>query len=108
MLVGAGGTEKTFDWIARSRRRLDHHAARARPRRAGSVAAEKWADAGREGAPRIVALDGKPDPARLAHWATIGVTDVLFGTPDRSADEVLGYLDRLAEGAARLTRAVPR
>ncbi len=39
VLVGAAGTEKNFKWIARSRRRLDHHAARLRHRRAGQAAA---------------------------------------------------------------------
>ena len=32
----------------------------------------------------------------LARWAGIGVTDVAFGLPDRSPDEVVRYLGRLA------------
>jgi hypothetical protein len=44
----------------------------------------------------VTALAGKPDPELLAHWADIGVTDVAFGLPDRSPDEVVGYLGRLA------------
>jgi probable F420-dependent oxidoreductase len=55
-----------------------------------------WRAAGRDGAPRITALAGKPDPDLLAHWAEIGVTEVAFGMPDRSPDEVIGYLGRLA------------
>jgi len=55
-----------------------------------------WQEAGRDGEPRVTALAGKPDPELLAHWAGIGVTDVAFGLPDRSPDEVVGYLGRLA------------
>jgi hypothetical protein len=32
----------------------------------------------------------------LAHWQQIGVTDVAFGMPDKTADEVIAYLGRLA------------
>jgi hypothetical protein len=55
-----------------------------------------WAAAGRDGAPQIVALDFKPVPEKLAHWAELGVTEVLFGLPDKSEDEVAGYVERLA------------
>ncbi|MDT5266087.1 MAG: hypothetical protein QOI90_2713, partial [Mycobacterium sp.] len=55
-----------------------------------------WAGAGRDGAPQIVALDFKPDPDKLARWAELGVTEVLFGLPDRSADDVARYVERLA------------
>ena len=46
-------------------------------------------------------LSGKPDPATLAHWAEIGVTDVAFGMPDRDADEVVAYLGRLRQAGPR-------
>jgi probable F420-dependent oxidoreductase len=96
VLVGASGTDRTFDWIVRSAdgwittprdRDIDEQVALLR---------EKWHAASRSGEPRIVALDGKPDAERLLHWESIGVTDVLYGTPDRTPDEVLAYLDRLA------------
>jgi probable F420-dependent oxidoreductase len=96
VLVGAAGTEKNFKWIARSAdgwittpRDFDIDA----PVR---QLQEIWADAGRQGAPQIVALDFKPVPEKLDHWQQIGVTEVLFGLPDRSADEVAGYVERLA------------
>ena len=44
---------------------------------------DTWAAAGRDGAPQIVALDFKPDPEKLAHWRELGVTEVLFGLPDK-------------------------
>ena len=96
ILAGAGGTEKTFGWIARcadgwlttpGETGLDDKIA---------LLHQAWREAGRDGQPRVTALAGKPDPDMLAHWARIGVTDVAFGMPDRSADEVVGYLDRLA------------
>jgi probable F420-dependent oxidoreductase len=96
VIVGAGGTAKTFRWIARSadgwlttpgETDLD-----------GKIALlhKAWHDAGRDGVPQVRVLAGKPDPAVLAHWAEAGVTDVAFGMPDRAADEVIGYLGRLA------------
>ena len=95
VLIGAGGTDKTFEWIARSAdgwittpRDEDVVARLARLQ-------EIWTAAGREGAPRVVALDGKPDTSRLEQWAAGGVTDVVHGLPERSEDEIVGYLDRL-------------
>jgi probable F420-dependent oxidoreductase len=96
VLVGAGGTDKTFAWIARSadgwlttpgETGLDEKVTRLR---------EAWREAGREGQPRVTVLAGKPDPDVLARWDSSGVTDVAFGMPDRSPDEVVGYLNRLA------------
>ena len=43
-----------------------------------------------------MALDFKPVPEKLEHWARIGVTEVLFGLPDKSADDVATYVERLA------------
>ena len=63
---------------------------------------DTWAAAGRDGAPQIVALDFKPVPEKLAHWAELGVTEVLFGLPDKSADEVTAYVERLAGKLAAL------
>ncbi len=63
---------------------------------------DTWAAAGREGAPQIVALDFKPDPDKLAHWRDLGVTEVLFGLPDKPEAEVAGYVERLAGKLAAL------
>jgi probable F420-dependent oxidoreductase len=96
VLVGASGTPKTFEWIVRS---ADGWITTPREREIDDqvrLLQQMWCDAGRIGAPRIIALDGRPDVARLAHWESLGVTDVLYGTPDRAGDEVLAYLDRLA------------
>jgi alkanesulfonate monooxygenase SsuD/methylene tetrahydromethanopterin reductase-like flavin-dependent oxidoreductase (luciferase family) len=95
VLVGASGTDKTFEWIART-----GDGWITTPRDDDVVVKvarlqEIWAAAGRSGAPRVIALDGKPEAARLAQWSAGGVTDVVYGLPDRSQEEIAGYLDRL-------------
>jgi probable F420-dependent oxidoreductase len=96
IIIGAGGSMKTFAWIARfadgwlttpGEADLDGKIAQLH---------QAWREAGRAGLPQIRALAGKPEPDLLAHWAEIGVTDVAFGIPDRAADEVVAYLNRLA------------
>jgi probable F420-dependent oxidoreductase len=97
VLIGAGGTEKTFAWIGRS---ADGWITTPREDEIGDkidLLHAAWKDAGREGDPEIVVINTvKPDPELLAHWAEIGVTEVIFGLPDRSADEVVAFLGRLA------------
>jgi probable F420-dependent oxidoreductase len=95
VLIGASGTDKTFGWIARTAdgwitTPRDDHIVDSTARLQAM-----WSAAGRQGSPRVVALDGKPDAARLAAWVGGGVTDVVYGLPDRGADEIAGYLDRL-------------
>ncbi|MFC7343381.1 LLM class F420-dependent oxidoreductase [Saccharopolyspora griseoalba] len=96
VLIGAGGTGKTFAWIARwadgwittpTEGELDDKIALLR---------KTWREAGREGEPQIVALAGKPDPQVLARWAELGVTEVVFGVQHKPADEVEPFLARLA------------
>jgi len=96
VLAGAGGTARNFGWIARhadgwlttpGETGLDDKIVLLR---------EAWHEAGRAGQPRVTVLAGKPDQELLAHWDRIGVTDVAFGMPDRSPDEVVAYLGRLA------------
>ena len=49
-----------------------------------------------------MALDFKPVPEKLARWAELGVTEVLFGLPDRPEDEIAAYVERLAGKLAAL------
>lgn len=96
ILIGAGGTEKNFKWIARS---ADGWITTPRDTEIDdSVALLKqiWRDAGRDSEPQIVALDFKPDEAKLARWRDIGVTTVLYGLPDDSVERASGYLHKLA------------
>jgi probable F420-dependent oxidoreductase len=107
LLIGAALSDKTIDWITRS---ADGWI--TTPREDDVVAnagrlQSAWTAAGREGQPRIVALDIRPDVARLEQWREAGVTDVLYGLPDRDADQIAGYLDRLRDKLEALRVPVP-
>ena len=100
VLVGAAGNEKNFKWIARS---ADGWITTPRDfdiDEPVKLLQDTWAAAGRDGAPQIVALDFKPVPEKLAHWAELGVTEVLFGLPDKSR----GRGRRLRRAAGRQAR----
>ena len=97
VLIGAGATDKTFDWISK-------HADGwiTTPRDQGIVDSianlhRIWTANGRDELPRVVALDVRPDLERLERWREGGVTDVLYGLPDKDADQIGGYLDRLTD-----------
>ncbi|MFE6616210.1 LLM class F420-dependent oxidoreductase [Amycolatopsis sp. NPDC057786] len=96
VIVGAGGTEKTFRWIAKSAdgwlttpgdTDIEDKAQRLR---------EIWREEGRAGEPEISALGVRPDPENLAELEAAGVTETIFGLPDRSPEEVEAWLQRLA------------
>jgi hypothetical protein len=95
LLIGAGGTEKTFDWIARSADGWITTPYMTDIADEVVLLRRKWKDAGRSGAPQIVALGVKPDPERIAQLEALGVTECAFGLPDKSEDEVLAYLEWL-------------
>ncbi|WP_137873060.1 LLM class F420-dependent oxidoreductase [Rhodococcus sp. Q] len=96
VIVGAAGNEKNFKWIARAadgwmttpiEQDIDDNVLLLR---------KIWADAGREGSPRIVVLDRKPVPETLARWEDLGVDEVVYGMPDADEPTVVAYLDKLA------------
>jgi probable F420-dependent oxidoreductase len=96
VLVGAAGTEKNFKWIAKS---ADGWITTPRDITIDEpvkLLQDTWAAADRDGTPTIVALDFKPDPDKLLSWKDLGVTEVLFGLPDRNPDDVARYVERLA------------
>ncbi|WP_068161852.1 LLM class F420-dependent oxidoreductase [Rhodococcus phenolicus] len=95
ILLGAGPTDRNFEWIVRSAdgwittprdRNIDEHVLRLQ---------KMWTEAGRDGSPEVLALAGRPDLDELRVWREAGVTEVVFGLPDRSEDEVLAYIERL-------------
>lgn len=97
LIIGAGGGPKTFAWIAA-------HAdgwmtTPTQTDISGQIDAltKAWAEAGRDGLPDIrVLIAFKPDPNDLMTWAEQGVSELIWGVPDKAEDEVLGSLDRLA------------
>ncbi|WP_330254076.1 LLM class F420-dependent oxidoreductase [Nocardia sp. NBC_00565] len=103
VLIGAAGTEKTFQWIARTGDGWITTPTETDISARIALLHKTWTEAGRTGRPRVVALAFKADRDTLSRWAEDGVTDVLYGLPDRSADDVLRYLDRLAGKVAEMT-----
>jgi probable F420-dependent oxidoreductase len=96
VLLGAAGTEKTFRWLARS---ADGWISTPRDEditASVNLLLDIWAEAGRDGRPEIVILDARPDEDKLAAWEELGVSEVMFGLPDRTEDEVLAYIARRA------------
>jgi probable F420-dependent oxidoreductase len=97
LIIGAGGGPKTFEWIART---ADGWMTTPREEGIADKAAalqKAWAEAGRDGEPDIrVLIAAKPTPEDFVAWAEAGASELIWGVPDKSADEVLGYLDRLA------------
>ncbi len=96
VLLGAGGTERNFRWIAAH---ADGWITTPRDTEIERRVAElqwAWVEAGRDGLPKVTALAGRPDLEELVRWQKAGVTEVLFGLPDRSAADVAGYLGKLA------------
>jgi hypothetical protein len=39
----------------------------------------------------------RSDVSRLSQWADPGVSEVVYGMPDESTEEVQAYLDRLSD-----------
>ncbi|GEM29266.1 LLM class F420-dependent oxidoreductase [Nocardia neocaledoniensis NBRC 108232] len=100
ILVGAGGTEKNFAWIVRSadgwittpiETNIDGGVEQLR---------EMWREAGRAGEPQVVVLAKDPDRETLAHWADIGVTEVVYSLPDADTAEVRAFIERLGDRLA--------
>ncbi|PRX48577.1 putative F420-dependent oxidoreductase [Prauserella shujinwangii] len=100
VLVGAGGTARTFAWIARSADGWITTPGEEDITAKADLLRKVWREHGRQGEPGITVLAGRPDPDALARWADAGVSEVVFGLPDRAEDEVVGYVRRLAEKLA--------
>jgi probable F420-dependent oxidoreductase len=96
VLLGAGGTDRAFRWIAKSADGWITTPNDTEIERQVALLHGIWRDAGREGLPLVSALAGRPDLDQLARWRDAGVTEVLFGLPDRPADDVAAYIAKLA------------
>lgn len=97
LIIGAGGGPKTFAWIAAhadgwmttpTQQDISVHI---------EALHAAWREAGRDGLPDVrVLIAFKPDPADLARWAELGVTELIWGIPDAGPDVVEAHLDKLA------------
>ncbi|WP_028478059.1 TIGR03619 family F420-dependent LLM class oxidoreductase [Nocardia sp. CNY236] len=101
--LGAAGTEKNFGWLAKHAEGWITTPGEEDLEEKITALRRIWRDNGRAGTPEIFALAGRPDARRLARWAELGVTEAVFGLPDRAAEDVQAYVVRLAEklGLAR-------
>jgi probable F420-dependent oxidoreductase len=97
LVVGAGGGPKTFAWIARSADGWMTTPVESGLAGKAEALRAAWAEAGREGQPLIHALaTSKPTPELLESWERAGVTDAIWGLPDRSPEEVVAFIGRHA------------
>ena len=98
VLIGATGNEKNFKWIAKYADGWMSTPQDADIERLVKLLYAEWDSADRTGLPRIVVLDMvKPDVSRLSRWAALGVSEVVYGIPDKSTEEVQAYLGRLSD-----------
>jgi len=97
LLIGAGGGPKTFRWIAEHADGWMTTPIEQDITDKAVALRKAWAEAGRTGEPAIhVLIAARPSPEDLASWAEAGATELIWGVPDKSEDEVLGSLDRMA------------
>ena len=102
LVIGAGGGPKTFRWIAETADGWMTTPIEQDITEKAISLRKAWAEAGRAGDPAIhVLIASKPSPDDLASWAEAGATELIWGVPDKSEDEVLAYLDRLASRVIR-------
>lgn len=97
LVIGAGGGPKTFAWIAEHadgwmttpiEQGIEEKAGRLR---------DAWREAGRSGEPEIHVLAvTRPTPELILQWESAGVTDAIWGLPDKPAEEVEAFLGRHA------------
>jgi probable F420-dependent oxidoreductase len=97
LMIGAGGGPKTFAWIAdRADGWITTPNERDTPAKIAALRAA-WDRAGRPGRPEISVLAAtRPSAEDIAAWEDAGVTEILWGLPDKPADEVAAFLARHA------------
>ena len=97
LMIGAGGGPKTFAWIpARADGWMTTPIEQDIVAKAAALHAA-WADAGRAGRPEISVLAAaRPSAETTAAWEDAGVTEIIWGLPDKPADEVVAFLSRHA------------
>ncbi len=100
VIIGAAAGPKTFAWIAENADGWMTTPTQADITDKIVDLKQAWADAGREGAPEIhVLVVMRPTPEDLAAWEASGVTELIWGVPDKSAEEVEAFI---AKHGARL------
>lgn len=95
VIIGAGAGPKTFAWIAANADGWMTTPIESDIPEKVAALKQAWADAGRDGSPEIhVLIAMKPSADDLASWAECGVTELIWGLPDKSAEEVVAFIGR--------------
>jgi probable F420-dependent oxidoreductase len=95
LLIGAGAGPKTFAWIAaHADGWMTTPIETDIVAKAGTLQ-QAWSAAGRAGTPEIAVLVAmRPSPDDLAAWEDAGATEVIWGLPDKPAEEVESFIGR--------------
>jgi probable F420-dependent oxidoreductase len=95
LVVGAGAGPKTFAWIAAN---ADGWMTTPRESDVATHAdqlRDAWQAAGRSGTPELIVLvAARPGPDDLANWEAAGATELIWGLPDRSTEDVEAFIAR--------------
>jgi alkanesulfonate monooxygenase SsuD/methylene tetrahydromethanopterin reductase-like flavin-dependent oxidoreductase (luciferase family) len=102
--VGAAGTDRTLDWIARHADGWITTPTEDRSLEAARGLRQRWEDAGRSGQPWVSVLGRKPDKATVDAMAEAGVTEMVLGVPDADESVALQYLDKIAPVIAEFSK----
>jgi alkanesulfonate monooxygenase SsuD/methylene tetrahydromethanopterin reductase-like flavin-dependent oxidoreductase (luciferase family) len=95
LLIGAGAGPKTFAWIAANADGWMTTPIETDIGAKATLLLDAWHAAGRVGAPEIAVLIAtRPAPEDLAAWEAAGATELIWGLPDRSAEEVEAFIAR--------------
>jgi len=98
LVIGAGAGPKTFAWIAANADGWMTTPIETDIAAKAAALHDAWREAGRSGSPQIrVLVAMRPTPEDLASWEAAGATDVIWGLPDKSADEVEAFIGRHGE-----------
>ncbi|WP_106399816.1 LLM class F420-dependent oxidoreductase [Actinocorallia populi] len=97
LLIGAGGGPKTFAWIAAHADGWITTPVEQDILPKAAALRKAWAAASRPGDPEIrVLAAARPTPETMASWQEAGVTEIIWGLPDKPADDVRAFLTRHA------------
>jgi probable F420-dependent oxidoreductase len=95
VLIGAGAGPKTFAWIAANADGWMTTPIETDIAARATALREAWQVAGRSGSPEIaVLIAAKPGPDDISTWEAAGATELIWGLPDKSADEVEAFITR--------------